>query len=132
MTESWLVARGSSGLLAELARGRIGTIWRWLAAGLVCGLLWETWNSFAVARWIYTVPFFEDTKLFEMPLFGFLGFPPFALECYSFARVLVELELVPDWELSIADAGATPRRPTRALVGAIIAIVARDSRDRGA
>ena len=28
------------------------------------------------------MPFFGELKLFEMPLLGFLGFPPFAVECY--------------------------------------------------
>jgi hypothetical protein len=32
-------------------------------------------------KWIYTVPGLEGLKVFEMPLLGFLGFPPFAVEC---------------------------------------------------
>ena len=35
------------------------------------------------AKWIYTVPGLSDWKLFEMPVLGFLGFPPFALECFT-------------------------------------------------
>lgn len=122
MTEAWLLGRGAGGLLSELTAGRIGTVWRWLAAGLVCGLLWETWNACARAHWIYTVPFFEDSKLFEMPLAGFLGFPPFALECYSFARVLVALRLVPEWEEARAGA-ASVRNPRRESLGALAAAV---------
>lgn len=53
-----------------------------LLGGLVCGLLWEFWNFWAGARWVYTFPMFQDRKLFEMPLPGFLGFPPFAVECF--------------------------------------------------
>jgi hypothetical protein len=53
-----------------------------LTAGLVCGLLWEFWNFWAQSKWVYTVPFFNEIKGFEMPLLGFLGFPPFAVECY--------------------------------------------------
>jgi hypothetical protein len=67
-----------------------------LFAGVVTGLLWESWNYYAGAKWIYTLPFFED-KLFEMPFAGFLGFPPFAVECwvmYHFMRaVFSKLEL---------------------------------------
>lgn len=34
------------------------------------------------------VPYGPHVKLFEMPLLGYLGFPPFALECYAiFHRV---------------------------------------------
>lgn len=53
-----------------------------LLGGLLCGLLWEFWNYWAGAKWIYTFPMFQEMKLFEMPLPGFLGFPPFAVECY--------------------------------------------------
>lgn len=34
-------------------------------------------------KWTYTVPFAGDVKIFEMPMLGYLGFPPFALECYA-------------------------------------------------
>ena len=67
-----------------------------LAAGALCGLLWEFWNSGAGAQWHYTVPFVGVLKVFEMPLLGFLGFPPFALECFAmtslFFAVLGRLE----------------------------------------
>lgn len=53
-----------------------------LTAGLACGLLWEFWNFWARSKWVYTVPFFDQIKGFEMPTLGFLGFPPFAVECY--------------------------------------------------
>ena len=53
-----------------------------LTAGLACGLFWEFWNSWARSKWVYTVPFFDELKGFEMPFLGFLGFPPFAVECY--------------------------------------------------
>jgi Domain of unknown function (DUF4332) len=115
-------ANARGGLLSALRAGRLDVVLRWLAAGLVCGALWESWNFLATARWIYTVPYFEDTKLFEMPLAGFLGFPPFALECYSFGRVLVALQLVPDWEWQSPDDGATARKSPRRLVGAVAAL----------
>ncbi|HEY7287865.1 MAG TPA: hypothetical protein VH497_20590 [Vicinamibacterales bacterium] len=58
-------------------------------AGLLCGVLWEFWNFWARAKWIYTVPIMQQLKIFEMPLPGYLGFPAFAVECftmYVFAR----------------------------------------------
>jgi hypothetical protein len=61
-------------------------------SGLLCGLLWEFWNYWSRAKWHYTVPIGERVKLFEMPLPGYLGFPPFALECfcmYAFVRALL-------------------------------------------
>ena len=62
-----------------------------LLSGLLCGVLWECWNYWARAKWIYTVPIMQEWKIFEMPLPGYLGFPPFAIECftmYVFVRTL--------------------------------------------
>ena len=64
-----------------------------LGSGLLCGVLWEVWNFWAGAKWHYTVPIMEDWKVFEMPLPGYLGFPPFALECftmYVFVRLMFQ------------------------------------------
>jgi len=61
-------------------------------SGLLCGVLWEFWNFWSASKWHYTVPIMEHTKIFEMPLPGYLGFPAFALECftmYVFVRRLV-------------------------------------------
>ena len=61
-------------------------------SGLLCGVLWELWNFWSRAKWHYTVPIMEHLKIFEMPVPGYLGFPAFALECftmYVFVRRLV-------------------------------------------
>jgi hypothetical protein len=55
-------------------------------------------NIRAGSKWIYTVPGFEELKLFEMPLLGFLGFPPFALECFVIYRTLVLSGVAKAWE----------------------------------
>ena len=34
-------------------------------------------------KWIYNVPILPDVKIFEMPILGFGGFPPFAVECFA-------------------------------------------------
>jgi hypothetical protein len=60
-------------------------------SGLLCGVLWELWNFWSRAKWHYTVPIMEHLKIFEMPVPGYLGFPAFALECftmYVFVRAL--------------------------------------------
>jgi len=87
--------RLDSPLLGELEAGRSGRLLRILLAGLICGLVWEFLNSFARIRWIYSVPFLEDIKLFEMPPLGFLGFPPFAVECVVIYGFLVGFGLAP-------------------------------------
>jgi hypothetical protein len=53
-----------------------------LLSGWICGWLWEFWNYWAAAKWLYTFPMFQRWKLFEMPAPGFLGFLPFALDCF--------------------------------------------------
>ena len=53
-----------------------------LASGLICGFFWEFWNYWAGAKWVYSLPYFQFPRMFEMPLAGYLGFPPFAIECW--------------------------------------------------
>ncbi|HEX9794627.1 MAG TPA: DUF4332 domain-containing protein, partial [Planctomycetota bacterium] len=103
----------------EAAAGRTGTALRMLGAGLLTGLLWESWNWDATSRWIYTVPFFEGGKLFEMPLPGILGFLPFALEAWVFARVLAHFGWLPEWELQL---GAPAHAPKRWVPAALLAV----------
>lgn len=75
-------------LLGDLERGEMGRILRLLVGGAAIGLLWESFNFMARSRWIYTVPGLDRLKVFEMPLLGFLGFPVFALECWSVFHLL--------------------------------------------
>ncbi len=73
---------GGRSLLKDFEKGLPRKFYLLLFAGMICGLLWEFWNFWANTKWVYTVPFFEKIKLFEMPLLGFFGFPPFTVECY--------------------------------------------------
>ncbi len=75
--------RGRPSWLGALARGDASLLLALLGAGAVCGVLWELWNYWALTRWTYTVPYLGSVKVFEMPVLGYLGFPPFALECYA-------------------------------------------------
>jgi hypothetical protein len=87
--------RGIDGWLRQWQRGDYGPTLRMLLAGALAGLFWEFFNFWARAKWIYTVPFFDELKLFEMPVLGFVGFPPFALECACVYRLLVWYRLAP-------------------------------------
>lgn len=73
--------RRGEGVLRELEAKGPGKLVRLLGAGLFCGFLWELWNYWAGAKWVYDVPFFAELKVFEMPVAGYLGFPPFAVSC---------------------------------------------------
>jgi hypothetical protein len=76
---------GRASWLGDLGRGDASRLTALLVSGAICGVLWEFWNYWALAKWTYTVPYLGHLKVFEMPVLGYLGFPPFALECYAMA-----------------------------------------------
>lgn len=90
LVEPWNYRRDPTrSLLGDLAAGRPARLLRLLAGGLAIGFIWELFNIASRSKWIYTVPGFENFKLFEMPLLGFFGFPIFALDCYVIYQALV-------------------------------------------
>jgi hypothetical protein len=70
-------------IAGDLALGNWSRLLSLLASGFLCGFLWEFWNYWALSKWTYTVPYLGNIKIFEMPVLGFLGFPPFAVECWA-------------------------------------------------
>jgi hypothetical protein len=83
-------ALGAPSLYRAWERGKPRPVYVMLSAGLLCGVLWEFWNYWATARWRYTLPWPLDFGVyyFRMPLLGMLGFPVFALECYTMYHFL--------------------------------------------
>ena len=81
-------ALGAPSILKEWEEGSLRKFGLLLLSGFICGFLWEFWNFWALSKWVYTVPFVGDIKLFEMPVLGFFGFPPFAVECYAMVAFL--------------------------------------------
>ncbi len=73
---------GGTSLMGAWERGSRRYLYLALISGLIVGLFWEFWNYWAISKWVYTVPFVNRFKIFEMPLLGYLGFPPFAVQCY--------------------------------------------------
>ncbi len=67
----------------DLARGSRARLYSFLAAGWVCGWLWEFWNYWARTGWIYTFPIGQQWKIFQMPAPGYVAFPVYALECFA-------------------------------------------------
>lgn len=67
----------------DLALGHRARLYSFLAAGWVCGWLWEFWNYWARAGWIYTFPIGQQWKIFQMPAPGYLAFLVYALECFA-------------------------------------------------
>jgi hypothetical protein len=82
------VWRGRPSLLGYLGRGD----WRPVAAlalgALVCGLFWEMWNFWSYPKWTYQTPGVEFLHVFEMPLLGYLGYPPFGLELFALLHLI--------------------------------------------
>ena len=74
--------RGAQSIYRDWEHGNWSRTLQLLTAGAVCGLLWEFWNMWAYTKWIYIFPHGWSPKYFEMPLIGFLGFLPFALEYF--------------------------------------------------
>ena len=89
---------GSPSLLKGWEQGSLRKPMLLMAAGLICGILWEFWNYWAAIKWIYTVPFFDRLKIFEMAAPGFLGFIPFALECYAMTSFVYLFRKKCGWE----------------------------------
>ena len=88
-------------LFIDLKAGKINKLFSLFFSGVICGFLWEFWNYWATTKWIYTLPFLQNPKIFEMPVIGFLGFLPFAVECYvmwifikSIIQKLFKVEIV--------------------------------------
>lgn len=80
--------RGAPSLLGDLGRGRWDRAAGWMAAGLAAGILWEFWNWWAGAHWRYHIPCLNFGRVFQMPVFGYGGFVPFALEVFALSSFL--------------------------------------------
>jgi hypothetical protein len=88
--------QGGYSFWRDWASGRMNTLFQLFLAGFIAGILWEFWNYWATAKWIYTVPILGDVKLFEMPVLGYLGFPAFAVEVFvMWETVKILLKLPP-------------------------------------
>ena len=90
---------GEPSVIGLMRERKFAPLIRLLAAGLICGLFWEMWNYWSLPKWYYTVPYVGFGKVFEMPILGYGGYLPFALEIfvvYHFARLITRrLRLFP-------------------------------------
>ena len=82
----WL---GRPSFLDQLRRGDWRPWFSLWAGGLTCGFFWELWNVYSDPKWIYHVPGVGFWKVFEMPLLGYLGYFPFAMELFLLAQLFV-------------------------------------------
>ena len=57
----------------------------WLGV-LLTAFFWEMWNYHSYPKWIYHVAWGDWLHVFEMPMLGYGGYLPFALELYALYR----------------------------------------------
>jgi hypothetical protein len=112
-----LQRRPDLSLFGDVAQGKWGRIGRLMLGGLGIGLLWESYNYWARGKWVYTVPWLEGTKWFEMPPFGFIGFAFFALEAWSMYAALCAARV------AFAIDGPNRVNPRRAVLAGSLAAV---------
>lgn len=60
----------------------------WLGV-LLTAFFWEMWNYYAYPKWVYQVPLADWFHIFEMPLLGYGGYLPFALELYALYHLVM-------------------------------------------
>ncbi|NQU11237.1 hypothetical protein HQ590_10630 [bacterium] len=84
LLEPFNYRRGAQSLFRDWEQGNLARTLQLMLAGGICGLLWEFWNMWAFTKWVYIfpLPFGLPSHYFEMPVIGFLGFLPFALEFF--------------------------------------------------
>jgi hypothetical protein len=59
----------------------------WLGV-LLTAFFWEMWNYFSYPKWVYHVSWGDWLHIFEMPLLGYGGYLPFALELYALYHMI--------------------------------------------
>ena len=79
---------GGKSITEQVANRRWDTVLVLFAAGLTCGFFWEMWNINSSPKWTYDVPHVGFLKIFEMPILGYGGYLPFALEIYAVYHLL--------------------------------------------
>ena len=62
----------------------------WLGV-LLTAFFWEMWNFYAYPKWVYSVAWGDWLHIFEMPLLGYGGYLPFALELYAIYHLVFGL-----------------------------------------
>ncbi|MBS3819217.1 hypothetical protein KGY73_06905 [bacterium] len=81
----WL---GNPTFIKDIAQRNWDRFWSWLMAGLAAGFFWEFWNFWSGSHWEYSIPYLNFGRIFQMPVFGYFGFLPFALEIFVIVQMM--------------------------------------------
>src|SRR5216683_979404 len=79
---------GREHFMEYLERGDWRPIVSLSIGALICGFFWEMWNYYSWPKWIYHTPGAQFLHVFEMPLLGYGGYVPFALELFVLRNLL--------------------------------------------
>jgi hypothetical protein len=77
-------AAGNNSLLLFTENGDWRVIVSLCTGCIICAFFWEMWNVNSYPKWVYHLPYVHVMKVFEMPLPGYIGYFPFALELFAF------------------------------------------------
>ncbi|MBN1832387.1 MAG: hypothetical protein JW896_09775 [Deltaproteobacteria bacterium] len=80
---------GEPHLFSPITHGDWREIFSSASSALVCGLFWEMWNAYSLAKWKYNIPFVHGFEVFEMPVLGYAGYLPFGLVCAVIGRIVL-------------------------------------------
>jgi hypothetical protein len=78
---------GNRSIVASTGRGDWRPMLALFVGVMVCGFFWEMWNWLSWPKWEYRIPYLELGHVFEMPVFGYLGYPPFSLEVFAITHL---------------------------------------------
>ncbi|MBW8011360.1 MAG: hypothetical protein FVQ83_08985 [Chloroflexi bacterium] len=76
----WL---GNTSLVRHTSNGNWRPVFSLWVGGLMCGFFWEMWNFYSYPKWVYQIPLLDFAHVFEMPLLGYGGYIPFAMELFA-------------------------------------------------
>jgi hypothetical protein len=79
----------------QLERGDWRKVISLAVGALACGFFWEMWNYYSYPKWIYHTPGAQFLHIFEMPLLGYLGYIPFALELCALKNLISPKRIEP-------------------------------------
>lgn len=76
---------------------------------LMCGFFWESWNYWAIPKWVYHIPYVGYFRIYEMPVLGWIGYLPFGLELFAMANFVFPLLRLGAIDLELSDHNRRPR-----------------------
>src|SRR5271166_3879035 len=87
---------GTPSFLRFLESGQCRLAVAIMVAALFTGFWWEMWNYYSLPKWVYTIPYVDFWRIFEMPVLGYLGYPFFGLIVFTYTALISSILLKRD------------------------------------